>query len=206
MLSDELRLFLPKYLSAENYDILIKELESFPNNIDRRMYTCIQDEHLICQGDVLSSLPYCEIDHLGNGVKTISCIVLSNTCDTDINNTRLFSSRIQYSPLVSLEKYRSVLKKHAGVSEQQIDDHIKSIKSQHISQILYLPESHQFKESIVFFDKTINIDSRSIDRNTLKCRRLVSLSDYGFYMLLFKLSVHFCRVQEHVERGSSYDL
>lgn len=203
-IEDEIRIYLPKYLSAENYETLIKELEDFPDNIDNRMYTTIAEENLICQGDVLSGLPCVEIDHLDYGVKYKDCIVLSNTCDIDTSNKRLFNSRLMYAPLIELDRYRQVLLSHKAGTEQQIDSHIQSIKEQRISQILYLPKSSRFKESIVFLDRVLNIDNRCIDRMTLKDRRLVSLSDYGFYMLLFKISIHFCRLQEHVERGAIY--
>ena len=199
-LDDEIKIYLPKYLSAENYDTLIKELEDFPDNIDSRMYTSIADESLVCQGDVIKGLPYTEIDHLEKGIKYKDCIVLSNTCDIDPNNKRLFGSRLMYAPLVELDRYREVLANHKAASDQQINDHIKSIKQQRISQILYLPKSNTFNESIVFLDRVLNIDNRYIDRVTLKEHRQVSLSDYGFYMLLFKISVHFCRLQENVER------
>ena len=36
---DELKKYLPKYLSEENYNNLLTELKSFPYNIDNRMYT-----------------------------------------------------------------------------------------------------------------------------------------------------------------------
>ena len=115
-LDDEIRIYLPKYLSAENYDTLIKELEGFPDNIDQRMYTSIADEGLLCQGDVIKDMPYAEIDHLEMGVKNKDCIVLSNTCDIDPNNKRFFNSRIMYAPLIELDKYKKVLLDH-GVSE-----------------------------------------------------------------------------------------
>lgn len=204
MLDDEIRIYLPKYLSAEDYNVLIKELENFPDNIDNRMYTIIGNDTLICQGDVLNKMPYAEIDNLDRGIIEKECIVLSNTCDINLENQRLFKSRIMYAPLVELSKYREALLKHSGKTEQQIDNHIESIKKQHISQILYLPECKSFKESIVFLDKVLNIDSRKIDRLQLKDQRLISLSDYGFYLLLFKISVHFCRLQEKVKRGSNY--
>lgn len=202
-LDDEIKIYLPKYLSADNYETLIKELEDFPRNMDGRMYTSIVEENIICQGDVLKDMPYAEIDHLENGIINKDCIVLSNTCDIDLNNERLFKSRIMYAPLIELSKYKRVLLAHKAGTEQQINDHINSIKEQRISQILYLPQTRTMNESIVFLDKVLNIDNRSIDRLTLKERRLVSLSDYGFYLLLFKISVHFCRLQEHVNRGTN---
>jgi hypothetical protein len=204
-LEDEIRIYLPKYLSAENYDTLIKELEDFPKNIDQRMYTSIAEDNLLCQGDIIKDMPYVQMEHLERGVKNTDCIVLSNTCDIDPNNKRQFNSRLMYAPLIELAKYRKFQIEKGNATEQQINDHIKSIKEQRISQILYLPKTNTFNESIVFLDRVINIDSRTIDRMTLKERRLVSLSDYGFYMLLFKISVHFCRLQEKVVRGANYN-
>ena len=52
------------------------------------------------------------------------------------------------------------------------------------------------------FDKIYHVDNRFINRDTLEDQRLFSLSDYGFYMLTFKLSVHFSRIQEKVNRSS----
>ncbi len=204
-LDDEIKIYLPKYLSADNYDTLIKELKDFPNNIDNRMYTSIADENLLCQGDIIKDLPYAEIEQIDKGVINKDCIVLSNTCDINLDNKRLFKSRMIYAPLIELAKYRQVLLNHGEANEQQINDHIRGIKEQRISQILYLPKSRNINESIVFLDRVLNIDSRMIDRKTLNQKRLVSLSDYGFYLLLFKISVHFCRLQEHVERGVNSD-
>ena len=49
----------------------------------------------------------------------------------------------------------------------------------------------------------MSVDNSYISREELNSKRLFSLSDYGFYMLLFKLSVHFSRIQEKVNRGHS---
>ena len=50
---DELKKYLPKYLSEENYKTLLAELKSFPYNIDGRMYTSMLDKNVIFQGDGL---------------------------------------------------------------------------------------------------------------------------------------------------------
>ena len=109
---DELKKYLPKYLSEENYKTLLAELKSFPYNIDGRMYTSMLDKNVI-----------------------------------------------------------------------------------------FLPANSQMEDSIVFLDKIYHVDNRFINRDTLEDQRLFSLSDYGFYMLIFKLSIHFSRIQEKVNRG-----
>lgn len=70
-----------------------------------------------------------------------------------------------------------------------------------ITQIIFLPANSQMEDSIVFLDKIYHVDNRFINRDTLEDQRLFSLSDYGFYMLIFKLSIHFSRIQEKVNRG-----
>lgn len=98
--------------------------------------------------------------------------------------------------------YISVLQKQ-GVDDTKIKNHVTNLKQQKITQIIYLPANSRIDDSIVFLDRIQHIDNRYIDRNLLETKRLFSLSDYGFYMLIFKLSVHFSRIQEKVNRGSS---
>jgi hypothetical protein len=56
-LLDDIKIYLPKYLSEEATVSLFRELASFPDNIDSRMYTIkLKDEQTIFQGDGLSEL------------------------------------------------------------------------------------------------------------------------------------------------------
>ena len=199
---DELKKYLPKYLSEENYNNLLTELKSFPYNIDNRMYTYSLDNNIIYQGDGIKEMPIIDLANIGKGVKITNCLILSNTCDMDIANNRLFPASIMYAPIINLANYISVLQKQ-GVDDTKIKNHVTNLKQQKITQIIYLPANSRIDDSIVFLDRIQHIDNRYIDRNLLETKRLFSLSDYGFYMLIFKLSVHFSRIQEKVNRGSS---
>ena len=106
-----------------------------------------------------------------------------------------------YAPIIEIEKYRDVLIEK-GASKEQVEGHLQAVRKQEVSSVLYLPAISKLKESIVFFDRIMSIDNSFIKREELKHNRLFSLSDYGFYLLLFKLSVHFSRIQEKVNRGS----
>lgn len=77
----DIQVYLPKYLSEDNYRNLLRELESFPNNIDQRMYTTSLPNNVIFQGDGYDSLPFVNLMKLEDGCKYRSGIVLSNTCD-----------------------------------------------------------------------------------------------------------------------------
>ncbi len=196
----DIQLYLPKYLSEANYKTLLKELKSFPDNIDQRMYTTSLEKDVLYQGDGFDSLPYMDMMNIDKGKKEHYSIILSNTCDIDQDNKRLYPSSIMYAPIIDLEKYIGILREQ-GVNEGIIVNHLRDIRKQSITSILYLPNNERITESIVFLDRIMNIGNDYIKRDTLLHNRLFSLSDYGFYLLLFKISVHFSRIQEKVNRG-----
>lgn len=61
-------------------------------------------------------------------IKPAPCIVLSNTCDIDLQNHRNFPSQIVYAPISNLGKYTQTLQNNSKKSKEQIADHIKAIK------------------------------------------------------------------------------
>lgn len=198
---DDLRVYLPKYLSAENYDQLISQLRDFPANIDKRIYTTGLEPNIIYQGDALDDMPVVIIDNLELGVKQRPCMIVSNTCDMDLANKRLFPTTIMYTPILQLDNYVKVLSQY-GASEEKIKNHLSDVKSQKVSSMFYLPSIGNLGESIVFLDRILNVSQRFINRDTVESRRLFSLSDYGFYLFVFKLSIHLSRIREGVNRGS----
>jgi len=197
---EELRKYLPQYLSEDSYKTLIAELKSFPHNIDQRMYTTSLISDILFQGDGYDSFPVVDMMHLDKGSKYSYGIIMSNTCDIDVANTRLYPSSIMYAPIISLQKYKYVLEKE-NVEAEKIKNHLSKIREQAITSILYLPSNKKIPESIVFIDRMLHIGNEYVNRTKLNQNRLFSLSNYGFYLLLFKLSVHFSRIQEKIDRG-----
>lgn len=197
---DELKLYLPKYLSTESEKQLFDELKSFPSNIDQRIYTSfLEDEPIIFQGDGLKNL--LAINLPSTKIKTVPGIVLSNTCDIDPNNKRNYPSPIVYAPIINFKKYSESLKDKLTI--ERVESHLEAIKKQYITQIFYLPPiDSKLDESIVFLDRVHHIDNKYIDRSNLKDSRIFTLSDFGNYLFLFKLSLHFTRIQDKVERKS----
>ena len=196
----DIQAYLPKYLLEENYRDLLRELDSFPDNIDQRMYTTSLPDNVIFQGDGYESLPFVNLMKIEEGCKYRSGIVLSNTCDMAPENRRLYSSSIIYAPIMNLQKYVENLQNN-HIREDVIKNHIKNIRKQSVTSMLFLPSNSKMPDSIVFLNRVMSVDNSYISREELKSKRLFSLSDYGFYMLLFKLSVHFSRIQEKVNRG-----
>ena len=155
----------------------------------------------LIKGDGYDSMPFVNLMKIEDGYKFHSGIILSNTCDMAPENERLYSSSIIYAPIIELKKYEETLLKN-NIQEAAIKNHINAIRKQSITSIFFLPCNTSIADSIVFLDRIMSIDNSFFSRKELINKRLFSLSDYGFYLLLFKLSVHFSRIQEKVNRGS----
>ena len=198
---DDIRVYLPKYLSEESYEQLIAQLRDFPENIDKRFYTTGLEPTIIYQGDGLRDMPIVNVEDLSLGVKPRPSMIISNTCDMDLANKRLFPSTILYAPILQLDKYIEVLKAY-GASNEKIQNHLEQVRAQKVSSVFYLPSVGELGESIVYLDRILHVSQKYVDRQNLQSRRLFSLSDYGFYLFVFKLSVHLTRIREGVDRGA----
>ena len=193
-LFEQFRAFLPKYLSPADSRQLFSELSQFPSG--KAFYLFRQSDDGVLQGDAWKGLV--AIDFMTAGRKTVSGVVLSNSCDVDSENKRNYPVKILFSPLITLAKYLDYLSK-GGVSESRIQTIGDDIRRQYVTSIFYLPGiSGKIDESIILLD---DIHHHPLD-NFVKTERELGfrLSQYGFYLLLLKLSIHFCRFQEGVRR------
>lgn len=199
---EDIKIYLPKFLSALSEKELFESLSQFPDNIDQRFYTnYLKDVPVIFQGDGLNDMLVINLPD--NKIKPAPSIVLSNTCDIDLSNQRFFPSQVIYSPIFNLKKYEQTLIAKSKKSTQQINSHLKAIREQSITQIFYLPELKDIiEESIVFLDRIVNCPNENLDRKNIKSKRLFTLSDYGAYIFVLKLSIHFTRIKDQVERKS----
>jgi hypothetical protein len=195
---ESIRQFLPKYLSPKDEEKLISCINEFPANIHSRFYTSfLKAEPTIFQGDGVQSLPV--VDLPNPEVKYVLVLILSNTCDVDEQNERLFPSKLNYSPIINLKKYIELLESH-NIETKRLQNHIQAIKNQDITQIFYLPASSYVEESIVFLDRINSCSNNLIDRTNLQETRTFTLSNLGFYLLLLKMSISFTRIAEKVNR------
>lgn len=195
---EDIKKYLPQYLSDSDAKQLFSALKDFPNNIDERFYSNYSlDDNILYQGDCLKDIPAFNLPD--TRTKLSQSMAISNTCDMDLSNKRLWNTRILLSQIILLEKLEKGLCQR--FPKDRVTNYINSLKKQQITNAFYLPKSKNLDEAVAFFDYTNSFDINYIDRESLKERRLVSLSNYGFYILLLKLSIHFTRVQEKVERN-----
>jgi hypothetical protein len=197
---EKIRRHLPEYLNPDDKTKLFEELKSFPDNIDSRIYSSHPElsDKIIYQGDIVSNQPLVFLPN--NTVKSNQVFIISNTCDIDLRNERVKTPRVVYCPIIQFQAYSQLVREYYDTMEAAVS-HLNTIKKQRITSMFYLPEYGDVKESIVLFDSTNNyrLDESSLER--MLENRVVSLANYGFYLFLVKLSIHFTRVEENVNRG-----
>lgn len=201
---EEIKKYLPQYLSDTAVAKLFSELKIFPENIDQRMYSSfLSDSPMVYQGDGFSGLLHCELPNLR--AENLDGLILSNTCDIAQENERFMASRLVHSPILKLDKYYQLLIRRfvdTGKKDLEvIEQHIESIRKQQISNIFYLPKGGSLSEdSIILYDRVSSLPANFIPEQEITSRRIFVLSDYGFYLFLVKLAIHFTRIKEGVIR------
>ncbi|MBI2926622.1 MAG: hypothetical protein HYY24_13080 [Verrucomicrobia bacterium] len=199
---EDFKTYLPKYLSAEAQRNLFAELSQFPNNIDCRLYTLrLLNEMNLFQGDGLANLWVADLPNPRIGQARV--MVLSNTCDVAPDHRRFLGPRILYCPIISFPKYENLIRTHGSLpSDFNPTGHCDAIRRQHNSSMFYLPKNEKLgEEAIAMLDRINNCDAQAVDVHELVRDRLFTLSDYGFYLFLFKLSLHLTRIREGVARN-----
>lgn len=194
--TDDIRDHIPYYLTAPQKEGLVNALAQFPKNFS---YYCNGFEDELLQGDGWKGF---QLFDFSTGKKAdVFGVVLSNTCDVSTENVRTQPIKISFAPLISLTRYQSSLKK-AGVSDAAINAKIDAIRLQRVTEFFYLPAGAQLQdECVVVLSDLHSMPLREFE-NAAKKRKEFTLSMCGFYLFLFKLSIHFCRFYEEVPRGA----
>lgn len=204
-LDDEIKKYLPQYLSDAELNHLKDELAMFPTDGTKdTIYTmALNGADFLLQGDGIGKMPYLNFPNAD--VRSLNAILLSNTCDMSTENKRMNPCRIMYAPILNFEKYADKLRE--SFPEQRVTNHLKDVKAQLISQMLYLPKGGKMDyDGIVFFDRVISLPLTEDIVKNMCGNKLFTLSNFGLYLFLFKLSVHFTRIQERIDRTTGEDL
>ena len=106
-----------------------------------------------------------------------------------------------FAPLVKLSAYEALLR-GSGIDAARVDEKVTSIKAQKTTNIFCLPAGGPLEEDyVVRLDDAHSMPvAAHVDAGDRE--KLFTLSNTGFYMLVLKLSVHFCRLHEKVNRSN----
>jgi hypothetical protein len=157
------------------------------------------------QGDLIHSIKFADWDYGSETYSTdyMPVVLLSNTCDISPANEPWLEKQALYAPVVSVEDFFNTLKKEFGFHDAKIKIVHGNLKNQVYSNIFYLPPNPvNKKEFIVFLDNIFWQPSSVLKAKikTISSERFISLNHFGFYLLITKLSYHFCRVPEEIDR------
>jgi hypothetical protein len=191
--SDELKVHIPYYLTENQKSGLSKAFLDFSNEKEVDFYINGYEKEKL-QGDGWSKL---KILRFSDGERAnIKGIILSNTCDISPENQRSFPTKITFAPLVKLSNYTQLLYS-SKLSKQQVSDKVEMIKKQKVTSIFFLPSSKNIDDDyIAILDDIHTVPSSA----TTDSEKIFTLSMFGFYLFVFKLSIHFCRFHEEVQR------
>ncbi|QIG29973.1 hypothetical protein [Leclercia adecarboxylata] len=193
---DKFKEQIPYYLTVPQKEGLIKALEDFPVNTNYYLSSYPEDlRNSVLQGDIFNELTVYSI----KGVRKAKGIILSNSCDVDVSNPRDTPMRAVFAPLVSLSKLVQLLH-DKNLPQEAITSKVNAIKNQLVTNMVYLPEIDGIEESVVFLDDVYQLPTKELQKLLESNCKTLTLSQVGFYILLFKISIHFCRFHEEVQR------
>lgn len=198
---EQIKIYLPKYLSPQTHRNLFEGLQQFPDSLlnGDNFYSNREniDSCVLYQGDGIVSLKFANLKDFK--FKEANGVVISNTCDVSLENERLSPSYVLYAPMMELRLYQKILL--TKFPEKRVMDHISDVEHQRVTQLFFLPARAKFPENILFLDKITSCPNEFIERATLREKRLFTLSQYGHYLFMIKLSIHFTRLMDGVDRG-----
>lgn len=191
---------IPYYLtSAPAQKELVANLEAILSGAQTGYYlNATQDSYIDerLQGDGWRGLPL--FSYSSGEKKEVRGILLSNTCDVSPGNERTLPPKLVFAPIVRLSAIEARFAAK-GISAEQIAGKVKAIKEQIATSIFYLPAGGPLEEEYVALLDDVHSVPVAAHENADK-EKLFTLSMAGFYLFVFKLSVHFCRLQENVDR------
>ncbi len=142
------------------------------------------DNDIIYQGDIIKEMQFVTlVDDKKYSKKTLKGMLISNTCDY-VNKENVLVAPI-YSFNYIKERYGN-------------ESFIESLRKNLVYDKFYLPNYKSIDDFVVDFSKLNSVRTKylleSIKKNNIT--RLLSLSQYGFYLFLTKLTVYLMRREE----------
>lgn len=197
--ADSFRQQIPYYLTADpGQKVLVSELKALIEGAEKGYfipagYNNFKAEML--QGD---GWPGFQVFSFKSGkAHATRGIVLSNSCDLSKDNVRVVSPRVTFAPIVKLSKIVERFETH-GLDNNKVASRLTEIKAQRVTNMFYLPADGLLAEDhIALLD---DLHSMPVEAYSRDAQKMFTLSMAGFYLFVFKLSVHFCRLHENVKR------
>jgi len=205
--------YLPAYLSNISKNYLGNYIKNnFPRSSDPNYVYSNSLKDRFYQGDVIFELinPILNIEEGKFEIEYRDGILFSNSCNAEKENSRLIELSLNFAQIIPLKELLEFLR-NKNFSEERISNFERDVKSNSFNYFFYLPELSEngkvvIEESLVRFDRIITIPMKFFYEKYSKSYKpegdkIISLSQYGFWFFLFKISFYFSRMNEDIERG-----
>jgi hypothetical protein len=196
-LFEDVKQYLPQYLSPQHRRELFAGLAAFPAKMGPFYWARDAPDDELLQGDGWRG--FLALNFQTAERKEVSGIIISNSCDIDPANRGDLPANVLFSPFIELSRYADLL---SGIkTAAQLEGHLTDIRNQRITSIFHFPAEGGVPEGIVMLD---TVHTHPLQDFLARQRaRLFTLHQVPFYMFVMKLSIHLMRFQEGVPRFNS---
>lgn len=203
---DELEKLLPPELTEQKKGRLREGLVQFsdPYKSQDKFYTDFYMPGLhdyFLQGDLIREMRFPSFNRESGQYDKLyyDALILSNTCDIDESNKRTLRKKVVLAKLITVEMFIESMKELEIENAAEILTHVKN---QQYSNILYLPASRNNIDYLAYLDDLSIVEKEEINslKEDISVNRIESLDYFGYYLFIFKLSYHLCRIPEETER------
>lgn len=193
---EDVRALLGQDLAEGTLRDVVAELKHIQegHDVTRRSHP---DELL--QGDIYGGVPVVIRADGRVDLQQKRVMLVSNSCDVAKENSHDLPVSLTVAPVLRLERFRQMLL-DSGVAVASVDSMIQSLQVQELSTMLYIPAGPGVAEPMVVM--LSEVQAMLIDEfQAAGPSRDAVLSARGFWLLLLKLAMHFCRPYEGVDRN-----
>jgi len=202
---EELEKLLPPELTVQKKGRLREGLKQFfDNNSQDKYYTDFYlpiSHNYFLQGDLIREMRFPVFNRESRQYEKLyfDALLVSNTCDVDESNKQTISKKAVIAKLIPVNTFIESLKELEVKNAAEI---LTQVKNQQYSNIIYLPTTKNKEDYLAYLDNLSVIEKEELNalKEDITINRIESLDYFGYYLFLFKLSYHLCRLPEETER------
>jgi len=203
---DEFEKLLPPELTNQKKGRLREGLIQFsdPYNSQDKFYTDFYlpiSHNYFLQGDLIREMRFPLFNKESGQYEKLyyDALIISNTCDIDESNIRTLRKKVVLAKLITVDMFIESMRELEVENAAEILTHVKN---QQYSNIIYLPTSRDKNDYLAYLDDLSIVEKEEINilKEDISANRIESLDYFGYYLFIFKLSYHLCRLPEETER------